>query len=132
MSFGGLNPSAAAFVPSAAASAAAEFTPEPRHHKEFRAELDTVAHLCLLHSKESFGRTFNTVKQGNLFFNTVKQGKAFDGSGQTSPSFVSRVCATKCQELLFWLLHGSAHSLLLSHGHPDEGGVTFSILPSDW
>ena len=94
-------------------SAAAEFTAEPLHHTEFRSKLDTVAHLCLLHSKESFGRTF-------------------DGSGQASPSFVSSVCATQCQELLFWVLYGSAQSMLLSHGHPDEGGVTFSMLPPDW
>ena len=93
-----MNPSAAA---------------EPLHHKEFRAELGTVAHLCLLHSNESFERTF-------------------DGSGQGSPPFVSRVCATQCQELLFWVLFGSVQSLLLSHGHPDEVAVTFGMLPSDW
>ena len=94
-------------------SAAAEFTAEPLHHTEFRSKLDTVAHLCLLHSKESFGRTF-------------------DGSGQASPSFVSSVCATQCQELLFLVLFGSVQSMLLSHGHPDEDGVTFSMLPPDW
>ena len=100
---GGMNP-----------SAAAEFTAEPRHHKEFRAELGTVAHLCLLlYSQESFGRTF-------------------DGSGQASPSFVSSVCATQCQELLFWLLYGSVQSMLLSHGHPDGGAATFNMLPPDW
>jgi hypothetical protein len=86
---------------------------EPLHHKEFRSKLGTVAHLCLLHTEESFGRTF-------------------DGSGQTSPSFVSSVCATQCQELLFLVLFGSVQSLLLSHGHPDEGAVTFSLLPPDW
>ena len=80
---------------------------EPDHHKEFRAELDTVAHLCLLHSKESFERTF-------------------DGSGQTSPSFVSSVCATQCQEFLFWVLLGSAQAL-------DEGGAVtlLSMLPKE-
>ena len=93
MAFGGLN------------SAAAELTPEPRHHKEFRAELDTVAHLCLLHSKESFGRTFD---------------------GQASPSFVSSVCATQCQQRLFWVLLGSAQAL-------DEGGAVtlLSMLPKE-
>ena len=66
-------------------SAAAEFThtgnslDEPCHHKEFRAKLGTDAHLCLLHS-----------------------------FGQASPSVVSIVCATQCQELLFWVLFGSA------------------------
>ena len=86
---------------------------EPHHHKEFRAELGIVALLCLLHTKESFGRTFG-------------------GSGQASPSFVSSVCATQCQELLFLVLFGSVQSMLLSHGHPDEGAVAFSMLPPDW
>jgi hypothetical protein len=50
----------------------------------------------------------------------------------SSPSFVSSVCATQCQELLFWVLYGSVQSLLLSHGHPNEGAVTFSMLSPDW
>ena len=82
---------------------------EPHYYKEFRAELGADAHLCLLHTKESFGRTFD----------------------QASPPFVSSVCATQCQELLFWVLFGSVQSLL-SHGHPDEVAVTFGMLPSDW
>ena len=86
---------------------------EPHHHKEFRAELGIVALLCLLHTKESFERTF-------------------DGSGQASPSFVSSVCPTQCQELLFWVLYGSVQSMLLSHGHPDGGAATFNMLPPDW
>ena len=105
---GGMNPSAAAEPTHTGSS-----LDEPHHHKEFRAELGIVALLCLLYSQESFGRTF-------------------DRSGQASPSFVSSVCATQCQELLFWVLYGSVQSLLLSHGHPNEGAVTFSMLPSDW
>ena len=100
-----MNPSAAAEPTHTGSS-----LDEPHHHKEFRAELGIVALLCLLHTKESFGRTFD----------------------QAPPPFVSSVCATQCQELLFWVLFGSVQSLLLSHGHPDEVAVTFGMLPSDW